>query len=145
MFCPSPIFSDSMDPVFRPTQQQLETVSCYSIGNSSVRCRSVCIPNVFYCSCYSLCLMYLLFTDLQPGELLFVPAGSPHKVENLGQQQSQDGQIIYITDLFSTSFIIISILRSFIQRLSGAWFASNCHLHSVICFQYFKFKMIFLD
>jgi len=64
----SPSFSDSMDPTFNPSQEELDNVSCYSI-------------------------------ELQPGELLFVPAGSPHKVENLDDTVAVSGNFVNSSNL----------------------------------------------
>ena len=64
----NPKFYDSLDPVFRPTLDQMESVKCYSVV-------------------------------LEPGQLLFVPSGSPHRVENIQDTVAVSGNFVNETNL----------------------------------------------
>lgn len=59
----NPVFLDSMDPVFRPSEDDLSRVPCYSL-------------------------------DLAPGQLLFVPSGCPHRVDNLEDSIAVSGNFV---------------------------------------------------
>jgi len=60
-----------MDPVFLPTQAQLDSTPHYSI-------------------------------DLEPGQILFVPSGCPHRVENLESSIAVSGNFVNRTNIGET-------------------------------------------
>eukprot|EP00092_Neocalanus_flemingeri_P015057 GFUD01016263.1.p1 GENE.GFUD01016263.1~~GFUD01016263.1.p1 ORF type:complete len:476 (+),score=111.48 GFUD01016263.1:65-1492(+) len=64
----NPTFYDSLDPVFRPTPAQLETVHSYNV-------------------------------ELDEGQLLFVPGGSPHRVENMQDTVAVSGNFVNDTNI----------------------------------------------
>ena len=64
----NPKFYDSLDPIFRPSKDQLESLQCYSV-------------------------------ELLPGQLLFVPSGSPHMVENITDTVAVSGNFVNESNL----------------------------------------------
>ena len=64
----NPKFYDSLDPIFRPSKDQLESLQCYSV-------------------------------ELLPGQLLFVPSGSPHRVENITDTVAVSGNFVNESNL----------------------------------------------
>jgi len=64
----NPKFYNSLDPIFRPSQDQLDALICYSV-------------------------------ELEPGQLLFVPSGSPHRVENMQDTVAVSGNFVNDTNL----------------------------------------------
>ena len=64
----NPVFYDSLDPVFRVSDDVSENVPHYSVR-------------------------------LKPGQLLFVPAGSPHRVENIKDSVAVSGNFVNQTNI----------------------------------------------